>query len=94
MTPIVCTVNPSRTITPRLTPTLPAGLTYSIQNGSGNQRTVTISGTPKEGLNPRLFYVGFNAWVSAIEIGSKCLDVSTSFQFSAPLLTVATVSIP
>ena len=72
MTPIVCTVNPSRTITPRLTPTLPAGLTYSIVNGSGNQRTVTISGTPKEGLNPRLFYVGFNAWVSAIEIGSEC----------------------
>lgn len=76
MTPITCTVTPWRDITPRLTPTLPAGLTYSVSYGSGYQRTVTISGTPKEGLNPQLFYVGFNAWVSTIEIASKsCVSV-------------------
>ena len=79
MTPIVCSVQPYREFTPRLTPTLPAGLTYSIENGPGLFRKVTISGTPKEGLNPRLFYVGFNAWVSAIEIGGKCFEVFTSF---------------
>ena len=32
-------------------------------------------GECKEGLNPRLFYVGFNAWVSAIEIGGRYFEV-------------------
>ena len=70
MEPITCVVTMS--YTPRITPYLPAGLTYSITS-IGNQHTVTISGTPKEGLNPRLFYIGYNAWISTVEIAGKCL---------------------
>ena len=65
MTPLTCTI--SMSYTPRLTPDLPAGLTYEITS-VGNQKTVTISGTPKEGLNPRLFYIGYNSWISSVEI--------------------------
>ena len=55
---------------PRITPDLPTGLTYTITS-VGNQHTIQISGTPKQGLNPRLFYLGYNAYVSTVEISGN-----------------------
>ena len=68
MDPIVCTINAN--IDPRVTPDLPGGLIYSITS-SGSQRTVTISGTPVEGLEPRLFYIGYNAYISTVQISGR-----------------------
>lgn len=70
MTPISCTGTMS--FAPRITPDLPTGMTYSITS-VGRQHTIVISGTPKQGLNPRLFYVGYNAHVSTIEISGRAL---------------------
>mgnify|MGYP007005306884 FL=1 len=73
MDPITCSINAN--IQPRITPDLPAGMTYAISR-VGSQVTVTISGTPKEGLNPRLFYIGYNAWISTVEIAGS-LSISS-----------------
>lgn len=83
MNPITCTINGY--ITPRITPDLPAGLTYSISQVS-NIVTVTISGTPKEGLNPRLFYIGYNAWISTVEIAGIFQGCSFIRSVRYPLL--------
>ena len=72
MNHITCSINAN--INPRITPDLPAGLTYSITKVS-NTVTVTISGTPKEGLNPRLIYIGYNAWISTVEIAGTLRNV-------------------
>ena len=81
MTPISCVVSTSRSdFNPRITPNLPAGLTYSYEK-LGSQHTVTISGTPVEGFNPRYFYVGYNAWVSAIRLSVATVPTSCSYGF-------------
>ena len=90
MTPISCTGTMS--FAPRITPDLPTGMTYSITS-VGRQHTIVISGTPKQGLNPRLFYVGYNAHVSTIEISGRALVLLLIFQFLPLLLIAAMVSI-
>ena len=73
MNPITCTINTSGII--RMSPALPAGLKYTVTS-SGSGQTVTISGTPKESLAPRNFYMGYNLWMATLTISSKKNNVS------------------
>lgn len=75
MTPVTCTIETNGII--RISPALPAGLKYSVTTVTNGQ-TVTISGTPRESLAPRNFYMGYNLWMAVVTI-SSCFVFATLF---------------
>ena len=83
MTPVTCTINTGGTI--RVSPALPAGLKYSVESVTGGQR-VTISGTAKEAIAPRNFYIGYNLWMAVVTISVFGTPTSCTYGFDSMTL--------
>ena len=72
MTPVTCTCTTTKN--GRIAPTLPAGLIYTRVSGDGNLQTITISGTPVQGMQKKTYTVGYQDYASFFNIESNLFD--------------------